>query len=72
MNRIGQYPGRGSGRRQRDRKNSVNVTAAEPSQTITPAAKTHGVDPNDIRRTPATATARPTYPTRRAQTAALQ
>jgi len=72
MNRIDQYPGRGSGSSWRVRKNPANVTAAEASQMITPMARTHGVDPNDITMTPAMATASPTYPTRRAQTAILQ
>jgi hypothetical protein len=72
MNRIGQYPGRGSGREERDRKNPINVTEAEASQMITPTARTHGVDPDDITTTPAIATASPRDPTRRAQTAILQ
>src|SRR5665213_2094630 len=72
MNRIDQYPGRGSGSSCRDQKNTANVTAAAASQMITPTARTHGVDPNDITMRPAMATASPTYPTRRAQTAILQ
>jgi len=72
MNRIDQYPGRGSGTSCRDRKNLTNVTVAEASQMITPMARTHGVDPNDITMRPAMATVSPTYPTRRAQTAILQ
>ena len=72
MNRIDQYPGRGSGSSCRDQKNPANVTAAAASQMITPTARTHGVDPNDITMRPAMATASPTYPTRRAQTAILQ
>ena len=38
----------------------------------TPTARTHGVDPNDMTTRPAMATASPTYPARRAQTAILQ
>jgi hypothetical protein len=45
MNRIDQYPGRGSGSSFRDQKNPANVIAAEPSQMITPTARTHGVVP---------------------------
>ena len=62
MNRIDQYPGRGS-TPCRDQKNPVNVTAAEASQMITPIARTHGVDPNDITMRPAMATASPRDPT---------
>jgi len=72
MNRIDQYPGRGSGSSCRDQKNPANVTAAVASQMITPTARTHRVDPVDIAMRPAMATASPTYPTRRAQTAILQ
>ena len=72
MNRIDQYPGRGSESPCRVRKNPANVTAAEASQMITPMARTHGVDPDDITMTPAMATASPMYPTRSAQTAILQ
>src|SRR5271165_974159 len=72
MNRIDQYPGRGSGSSCRDQKNPANVTASAASQMITPTARTHGVDPNDMTMRPAMATASPTYPTRRAQTAILQ
>jgi hypothetical protein len=72
INRIDQYPGRGSGRSCRDQKNPANVTAAVASHMITPMTRTHGVDPNDITMMPAMATASPTYPTRRAQTAILQ
>src|SRR5271165_5731377 len=72
MNRIDQYPGRGSGSACRDQKNPANVTAAAASQMNTPTATTHGVDPNDITMRPAMATASPTYPTRRAQTAIRQ
>jgi hypothetical protein len=72
MNRIDQYPGRGSGSSCLDQRNPVNVTAAAASQMITPAARTHGVDPNDITMRPVMATASPTYPVRRAQTAILQ
>ena len=50
----------------RDRKNPVNVTAAEASQMITPTARSHGVEPDDITMMPAIATASPTYPARRA------
>ena len=45
--------------------------AAAASQMIAPTAKTHG-DPDDITMMPTMATASPTYPTRRAQTAILQ
>jgi hypothetical protein len=45
MNRIDQYPGRGSGSSCRDQKNPANVTAAAASQMTTPTARTHGVDP---------------------------
>lgn len=62
MNRIGQYPGRGSEREERDRKNPVNVTAAEASQTITPVARTQGVNPNDITMTPAIVDSQPEVP----------
>src|ERR1019366_818634 len=72
MNLIDQYPGRGSGSSCRGQKNPANVTATAASQMNTPTARTHGVDPNDITMRPATATASPTYPTRRAQTAILQ
>jgi hypothetical protein len=72
MNRIGQYPGRGSGSSRRDQKNPVKVTAAVASQMITPTASTHGVDPDDIVMRPAIATANPTHPNRRDQTAILQ
>ena len=72
MNRIDQYPGRGSGSSCRAQKNPANVTAAAASQMITPTARTHGVDPDNITMRPAMATASPTYPTRRAQTAILQ
>jgi hypothetical protein len=72
MNRIDQYPGRGSGSSCRDRKNPVNVTTAAASQMITPTARSHGVESDDITIAPAIATASPTYPTRRAQTAILQ
>jgi hypothetical protein len=72
-NRIDQYPGRGSGSSCRDQKNPANVTAAAAeSQIITPTARTHGVEPNDITMRPAMATDSPTYPTRSAQTAILQ
>ena len=69
---IDQYPGRGWGRSCRDQKNPANVAATAASQVISPTARTHGVDPNDITMRPAAATASPTYPTRRAQTAILQ
>src|SRR5664280_3796497 len=72
MNRIDQYPGRGSGSSCRDQKNPANVTAAAASQMITPTPRIHGVDPNDSTMRPAMVTASPTYPTRRAQTATLQ
>ena len=48
MNRIDQYPDRGSGSSCRDQKNPANVTAAATSQMITPTARTHRLDPNDI------------------------
>ena len=72
INRIDQYPGRGSGRSSRDQQNPVKVTATAASQMITPTTTTQGVDPNDMTMMPAKATANPTYPTRRAQTAILQ
>ncbi len=72
MNRLDQYPGRGSGSSCRDEKNPAKFTAAAASQMITPTARTHGVDPNDNTMTPAMATASPTYPTRRAYAAIVQ
>jgi hypothetical protein len=60
MNRIDQYPGRGSGNSCRDHKIPVNVTTATASQVITPTARTHGVAPIDITMMPARA-----MPTRR-------
>jgi hypothetical protein len=72
MNRIDQYPGRGSGSSCRHQKTPANVTTAAASQMITPTARTHGVDSDDITMRPAMATASPTYPTRSAQTAILQ
>jgi len=72
MNRIDQYPGRGSGKSFRAQKNPVNVTAAVASQVISPTARTHGVDPDNITMRPETATTTATYPARRAQTAILQ
>ena len=65
-------PGSGLGELARDQKNPVKVTAAVASQMITPTASTHGVDPDDIVMRPAIATANPTYPNRRDQTAILQ
>src|SRR5580692_6094563 len=72
MNRIDQYPGRGSGSSCRARKNPVRVTTAAASQMIAPMAKTHGVDPDTITMRPTMPTDNPRYPTRRAQTAILQ
>jgi hypothetical protein len=72
MSRIGQYPGRGRGSSCRDQMNPVNVTDAAASQTITPAARTQDVEPNDTTMSPAMATVSPTYPTRRDQTAIRQ
>ncbi len=71
MNRIGQNPGRGSGSSWRALMNPVNVTVAAASQTMTPTARTHGVDPDHMMMRPARTTASPPYPTRRAQTAIL-
>jgi hypothetical protein len=70
MYRMDQYPGRGSRSCGRAQKSPAYVTAA--SQMISPTARTHGVDPNDITMSPAMTIACPTYPTRRAQTAILQ
>jgi hypothetical protein len=50
----------------------VTAAAAAASQIISPTARTHGVDPDNITMRPAMATASATYPTRRAQTAILQ
>ena len=72
MNRIDQNVGRGSGNSCRACTKPVNVTGTVQSQTITPTARTHGVDPDSITIKPAKATASPTYPTRRDQTAILQ
>lgn len=72
MNRIDQNPGRGPGSSCRAQRRPVNVTAAAASQMITPPARTHAVDPDDITMRPAMATASARYPTRRAQTAILQ
>ena len=72
IQRIDQYPGRGSGSSCRHQRNPVNVAAAAASQRNTPTASTHGVDPNDSTTSPAMATASPMYPPRRAQTAILQ
>ena len=72
MNRTDQKPGRGSGSSCRAKRNPVHVTTAAASQRITPAARTHGVDPDTITTRPATPTASARYPTRRAQTAILQ
>jgi hypothetical protein len=60
MNRIDQSPGRWSGSSCRDQKNPVNVTAAAASQMITPTARTHGVDPDNITIKPEMPTASPT------------
>jgi hypothetical protein len=65
MNRIDQYPGRGSESSTRDQKNPTNVSTAAAIHMIAPTAKTHG-DPNDITMMPSMATTSPTYPTRRA------
>ena len=72
MNRIDQNPGRGWGNSRRAQTNPVKVTAATASQPITPTARTHGEDPDNIRMRPAIPMANATYPTRRAQTAILQ
>ncbi|MGB7053579.1 MAG: hypothetical protein WBG41_18595 [Acidimicrobiales bacterium] len=72
VNRIDQYPGRGSDSWCRDQKNPDNVTTAAASQVINPTARTHDVDPNDITMMSAMATESPKHPTRRAQTAILQ
>jgi len=71
INRIDQYPGRGSGSACRDQENP-DVMAAEASQMITPTARTHDAAPNDSAMRPAMAMASLTYPTRSAQTAILQ
>ena len=65
MNRIDQYPGRGSGNSCRAHKNPVNVTAAAASQLITPTARSHSVDPDDNTMTPTMATTSARYPTRK-------
>ena len=72
LNRIDQNPGRGSGSWCKDRKKPAAKTTAAVSQTTTPTARSHAVDPNDITMRPTKATASPTYPTRSAQTAILQ
>src|SRR3974390_914850 len=72
MNRIDQYPGRGSGNSFRAQTNPVMVTAATTNQPITPTARIHGVDPDNITIRPTRATASVIYPTRRPQTAILQ
>ena len=72
MNRIDQYPGRGSGNSCRAQKKPVNVTAAAASQLVTPTTRSHGVVPDNITIRPPIATASARYPTRRAQTAILQ
>ena len=72
MNLIDQNPGRGSGSWCRAHRNPVDMTTAAASQLITPTARIHDVDPDNITMRPATTTANPTYPTRRAQTAILQ
>jgi hypothetical protein len=69
MNRIDQHPGRCSGNSCQAQKKPVNVTAAAASQMT---VRTHGVDPDNVTRGPAIATASATYPPRRAQTAILQ
>ena len=71
MNRIDQYPGRGSGNSCRAHKNPVNVTAAAASQLITPTATSHSVDPDANTMTPTMATTSARYPTQ-GQTAILQ
>jgi hypothetical protein len=65
MNRIDQYPGRGSANLCRARKKPVDVTATTASQLITPTVRTHGVDPDYITMRPAIATASARHPTRR-------
>ena len=67
--RIDQSLGRGSGRSRRAQRKPVNVTGTVASQMITPVARTHDVDPEVSAMRPASATASPTYPTRRAQSA---
>jgi hypothetical protein len=49
MNRIDQYPGRGSGNSCRGHKNPVNVTAAAASQLITHRlTEPHVPDPGPV------------------------
>ena len=55
ISRIDQNPGRGSGSSCPARKKPVTVTAAATSQKITPPARTHGVDPDNIAMRPAAA-----------------
>ncbi len=59
MNRIDQYPGRGSGSWFRARKNPVSVTAAAASQMSAPTARIHGVDPDHITMSPTMPTMSP-------------
>ena len=72
MSRIDQSRGRGSVSSCRAQRKLANVTGTVASQMITPIAKTHDVDPNASAIRPTMATASPTYPTRRAQTALRQ
>ena len=72
MNRIGQSPGRGSDSPCRACRTPVTVTAAAPSQPITPIAGTHDVDVVTNTMTPTSVMAEATYPMRRAQTASRQ
>jgi hypothetical protein len=60
INRIDQYPGRGSASSCRVQKTPARVTAAAASQKITPAARIHRLDPDDTTIRPAIATASPT------------
>jgi hypothetical protein len=60
MNRIDHNEGRGSATSCRAQKTPVNVTAAAASHTITPTARIHRVEPDDIAMRPAMPTASPT------------
>lgn len=60
ISRIDQSLGRGSDSSCRAEKKPVNVTGTVTSQMITPAARTHRVDPNATATRPAMATASPT------------
>ena len=70
--RIDQSRGRGSGSSFLAQRKPVSVTGTVASQMIMPLPRIHGVDPTASARRPQIATASPTYPTRRAQTAVLQ